>query len=143
MFTVSALLRVQSPSKRHLNLNRLHLTNFQGDDIFIVIDSLRSSSLCLLYSSPWFYIQSKLVVFELLLNWLSLFFYVLAVLCSSDPKQYQLKLRLHDAIYRLGFCSYSLIHTLLLSNLHSNVASIQKNRGDKSDRVIVALNLSF
>ena len=32
-----------------------------------------------------------------------------------------------------------LIHILLLSNSHNNVASIQKNWGDKSDRVIVAL----
>ena len=35
----------------------------------------------------------------------------------------------------------SLIHIVLLSNSHSNVASIQKNRGDKSHRVIVALQL--
>ena len=42
-----------------------------------------------------------------------------------------LKVRLHDAIYRLRtrwFISYS----------HSSVASLQKNRGDKSHRVIVA-----
>ena len=50
-----------------------------------------------------------------------------------------LKLQLHDAIYRLRFYSNSLIHILSLSNSHNNVASIQKNRGDKSHRVIVAL----
>ena len=50
-----------------------------------------------------------------------------------------LKLQLHDAIYRLRFYSNSLIHILLLSNSHNNVASIQKNRDDKSHRVIVAL----
>ena len=35
--------------------------------------------------------------------------------------------------------SNSLIHVLSLSNSHTNVASIQKNRGDKWHRVIVAL----
>ena len=50
-----------------------------------------------------------------------------------------LKLQLHDAIYRLRFYSNSLIHILSLSNSHNDVASIQKNRGDKSHRVIVAL----
>ena len=50
----------------------------------------------------------------------------------------QLKLQLHDAIYRLRFYSNSLVHILSLSNSHSNVASIQKNRGDRSHRVIVA-----
>ena len=40
------------------------------------------------------------------------------------------KLQLHDAIYRLRFYSNSLIHILSLSNWHNNVASIQKNRGD-------------
>ena len=49
------------------------------------------------------------------------------------------KLQLHDAIYRLLFYSNSLIDILSLSNSHNNVASIQKNRGDKSHRVIVAL----
>ena len=33
-----------------------------------------------------------------------------------------------------------MIHILSLSNSHNNVASIQKNRGDKSHRVIVALH---
>ena len=51
----------------------------------------------------------------------------------------QLKLQLHDAIYRLRFYSKSLIHILSLPNSHNNVASIQKNRSDKSHRVIVAL----
>ena len=49
------------------------------------------------------------------------------------------KLQLHDAIYRLRFYSNSLIHILSLSNSYNNLASIQKNRADKSDRVIVAL----
>ena len=53
------------------------------------------------------------------------------------------KLQSHDAIYRLRFYSNSLIHILSLSNLHNNVASIQKNRGDKSHRVIVALLIQF
>ena len=49
------------------------------------------------------------------------------------------KLQLHDAIYRLRLYLNSLIHILSLSNLHNNVASLQKNRDDKSYRVIVAL----
>ena len=49
-----------------------------------------------------------------------------------------IKLQLHDAIYRIRFYSNLLIHILSLSNLHNNVASIQKNRDDKSHRVIVA-----
>ena len=49
------------------------------------------------------------------------------------------KLQLHDAIYRLRFYSNSLIRILSLSNSHNNVASLQKNRADKSHRVIVAL----
>ena len=49
------------------------------------------------------------------------------------------KLQLHDAIYRLRFCSNLLIHILSLSNLHNNVSPLQKNRVDKSHRVIVAL----
>ena len=52
----------------------------------------------------------------------------------------RVKLQLHDAIYRLRFYSNSLIHILSLSNSYNNVASVQKNRGDKSDRVIVALH---
>ena len=52
-----------------------------------------------------------------------------------------LKLQLHDAIYRLRFYSNLLIHILSLSNLHNNVAPIQKNRNDKSHRVIVALHM--
>ena len=50
----------------------------------------------------------------------------------------KIKLQLHDAIYRLRFYSNSLINILSLSNSHNNVASIQKNRGDKSHSVIVA-----
>ena len=49
------------------------------------------------------------------------------------------KLQLHDAIYRLRFYSNLLINILSLSNSHNDVASIQKNRGDKSHRVVVAL----
>ena len=50
-----------------------------------------------------------------------------------------LKLQLHEAIYLLRLYLNSLIHILSLSNSHNSVASIQKNRGDKSHRVIVAL----
>ena len=49
------------------------------------------------------------------------------------------KLQLQDAIYRLRFYSNSSTHILSLSNSHNNVASLQKNRGDKSHSVIVAL----
>ena len=52
---------------------------------------------------------------------------------------FRLKLQLHDAIYRLRFYLNSLIPILSLSNSHSNLASIQKNRADKSHRIIVAL----
>ena len=52
------------------------------------------------------------------------------------------KLQLHYAIYRLRFYSNSLIRVLLLSNSHNKVSSIQKNRGDKSHRVIVALEVT-
>ena len=51
----------------------------------------------------------------------------------------EVKLQLHDAIYRLRSNSNSLIQNLSLSNSHNNVASTQKNRGDKSHSVIVAL----
>ena len=61
------------------------------------------------------------------------------VVIELDFMYYCLKLQLHDAIYRLRFYSNSLIHILSLSNWHNNVALIQKNRGDKSHRVIVAL----
>ena len=47
------------------------------------------------------------------------------------------RLQLHGAIYRLRFYSNSLIHILSLSNSHNNVASLQKNRGDKSHCVIL------
>ena len=47
------------------------------------------------------------------------------------------KLRLHDTLYRLRFYSNSLIHILSLSNLHSNVASMQKTQDDTSHPVIV------
>ena len=57
---------------------------------------------------------------------------------SKKHRLFWLKLQLHDAIYRLRFYSNSLIYILSLSNLHNNVASLQKNRDDKSHRVIVA-----
>ena len=53
---------------------------------------------------------------------------------AGDPK-----LQLHDAIYRLRYYSKSLTHILSLSISHNDVASIQKNRGDKLHCVIVAL----
>ena len=56
---------------------------------------------------------------------------------------HRLKLQLHDAIYRLRFYLNSLIHILSLSNSHNNVASIQKNRDDKSHRVTVALSCNY
>ena len=62
---------------------------------------------------------------------------------AYDPSDYmetRLKLKLQDAIYRLRFYSNSLTHILSLSNSHNNIPSIQKNRGDKSHRVIVALS---
>ena len=62
--------------------------------------------------------------------------------CTAYNKS-TLKLQLHDAIYRLRFYSNSLIRILLLSNSHNNVASIQKNRGDKSRRVTVALGYVY
>ena len=52
---------------------------------------------------------------------------------------FPLKLQLHDTIYRLRFYSNSLIHILPLSTSHNKVASLQKNREDKSHHVIVAL----
>ena len=55
----------------------------------------------------------------------------------------RIKLQLHDAIYLLRFYSNSLIHILSLSNSHNNVASIQKNRGDKSHRVIAVLGYNY
>ena len=51
----------------------------------------------------------------------------------------KLKLRLHDTIYRLRFYSNSSSHILSLSNSDNNEASLQKNGGDKSYRVIVVL----
>ena len=68
----------------------------------------------------------------------------------GSPIQYQmcslvkviwLKLRLHSAVYQLRFYSNLLIHILSLSTSHNNVALIQKNRGDKSHSVIVAVEL--
>ena len=58
---------------------------------------------------------------------------------NRGKNQGLVKLQLHDAIYRLRFYSNSLIHILSLSNSHNNIASIQKNWGDKSHRVIGAL----
>ena len=64
--------------------------------------------------------------------------------CCANYDQFapnfdRLKLQLHDAIYRLRFYSYLLTYILSLSNSHNNVASVQKNLGDKSHRAIVAL----
>ena len=61
---------------------------------------------------------------------------------TMDRNPTALELGLDDAIYRLRFYSNSLIHILLLSNLHHNIASIQKNWGDKSHRVIVGLKFT-
>ena len=57
-----------------------------------------------------------------------LFFVLLPILLQGFDR---IKLQLHDEIYRLRFYSNSLIHILPLSNSHNNVASLQKNRGDK------------
>ena len=59
---------------------------------------------------------------------------------QDKKRQYndRVKLQLHDVIYRMRFYSNSLTHTLSLSNSNNKVASLQKNRGDKSHRVIVA-----
>ena len=68
--------------------------------------------------------------------------FLLKKLSASDfsyERKPAFKLQLHDAIYRLRFYSNLLIHILSLSNLHNNVAPIQKNRSDKSHHVIVAL----
>ena len=69
---------------------------------------------------------------ECLLNYVS-------KICAINFEIVAVKLQLHDAIYRLRFYSNSLIHILSFSNSNNNLASIQKNRGDKSHRVIVAL----
>ena len=58
---------------------------------------------------------------------------------SSDT----IKLRLHDAIYRLRFYWNSLIQILSHSNLHNNDASIQKNRGNKSHHVILIWSCDY
>ena len=57
---------------------------------------------------------------------------------ASVETSKMIKLQLHDAIHRLRFYSNLLIHILSLSNSHNNVASLQKNRGDESNHVIVA-----
>ena len=57
--------------------------------------------------------------------------------CSNSCYTW-IKLQLRDAIYRLRFYSNSLIHILSVSNSHNNLASLQKNRGDKLHCVIVA-----
>ena len=61
----------------------------------------------------------------------------------QKPNTVQVKQQLHDAIFRLRFYSNSSIYILSLSNSHNNVASIQNNRGDKSQRVIVALGYNY
>ena len=62
---------------------------------------------------------------------------------SRGLLQRGVRLRLQDAIYRLQFYSNSLIHILSLSNSHNIVASIQKNWGDKSHRLIVSLIINY
>ena len=49
------------------------------------------------------------------------------------------KLQSHDN-HMMRFIGYDSIHILSLLNLNNNVVSIQKDRGDKPHRVIVALN---
>ena len=58
-------------------------------------------------------------------------------------KSFQVQLQLHDAIYRLRFYLNSLMHILSFSNSYNNVASLQKNQGDKSHRVIVASSCNY
>ena len=81
--------------------------------------------------------HSQVSSFLLTSNFLCLtkFFFSTSFGSCGNP----LKLQLHSTIYRLRFYWNSLIHISLLSNSHNNAASIQKNRGDKSHRVIVAL----
>ena len=50
-----------------------------------------------------------------------------AIPILEKPGLFRVKLRLHDAIYRLRFYPNALIYILSVSNVHSNVASIQKN----------------
>ena len=66
-------------------------------------------------------------------------FHSLVQLLLPAVKLNGVKLQLLNAIYQLRLYSNSLIHILSLSNFHNNVASIQKNRDDKSHRVIAAL----
>ena len=70
-------------------------------------------------------------------------FMIVYILFNVPPTRITdlVKLQLHDAIYRLRFYSNSLIRILSLSNSHNNVAAIQKNQGDKSHRVTVALEM--
>ena len=65
------------------------------------------------------------------------------ILSTREDMQYPwifspVKQQLHDAIYQLWFYWSSLIHILSLSNSYNNVASIQKNQGDKLHHIIVA-----
>ena len=62
---------------------------------------------------------------------------VMTILMLRKSLKFDVKLQLHDAIYRLRFYSNSLIHILSLSKSNNNVASLQKNWGDKLHRVIV------
>ena len=68
--------------------------------------------------------------------------HIIHIISTTKESKFRIatnKLQLHDAIYRLRSYSNSLIHILSLSNSHNNAASIQKNRDDKSHRVIVAI----
>ena len=87
------------------------------------LDFMKGRVVSLTHCTTLVYWQPE--TFENITIWLQLFHWI--------------KLQLHAAIYRLRFYSNSLIHILSLSNSHNNLASIQKNRGDKSHRVIVAL----
>ena len=77
------------------------------------------------------------------LSFYSLIDLKLSIFVVSNRTRNRIKLQLHNAISRLRFYSNSLIHILSLSNSHNNVASVQKNRGDKSHHVIVALQDSL
>ena len=117
----------------------------------------REEALCTIASINHPKVQTSNFYFIRDLNKRLFYRYILLKLkCAVTPKQrrnnqtflcrffanheIQVKLQLHDAIYRLRFYWNSLIHILSLSNSHNNLAWIQKNRRDKSHRVIVALD---
>ena len=65
--------------------------------------------------------------------------------CTQVPRTCVHKPSVLSYNYTMRFIGYDSIQTriLSLSNSHSNVATVQKNRGDKSHRVIVALDFHF